>query len=126
MFLDRKSIFNRKIVIYPNFVSFRSSSSSCVFPAYVKSWIYLTPFPYLIDFPANILSGNATNVSGGLSMQSYGLLFFTQYLKNYGLKGQKIYCYGIMKTNKYLKVYSKFLHTSLASELEYKTNILSI
>jgi len=25
---------------------------------------------------------------------------------------------------KYLKVYSKFLHTSLASELEYKTNIL--
>ena len=29
-----------------------------------------------------------------------------------------------MKTNKYLKVYSKFLHTSLASELEYKTNIL--
>ena len=25
---------------------------------------------------------------------------------------------------KYLKIYSKFLHTSLASELEYKTNIL--
>ncbi|MBO8221071.1 ABC transporter permease [Prochlorococcus marinus] len=29
-----------------------------------------------------------------------------------------------MKTRKYLKVYRKFLHTSLASELEYKTNIL--
>ena len=29
-----------------------------------------------------------------------------------------------MKLKKYLKVYSKFLHTSLASELEYKTNIL--
>ncbi len=29
-----------------------------------------------------------------------------------------------MNPRKYLKVYSKFLHTSLASELEYKTNIL--
>ncbi len=29
-----------------------------------------------------------------------------------------------MKTRKYLKVYRNFLHTSLASELEYKTNIL--
>ena len=29
-----------------------------------------------------------------------------------------------MTLRKYLKVYTKFLHTSLASELEYKTNIL--
>jgi ABC-2 type transport system permease protein len=29
-----------------------------------------------------------------------------------------------MKQRKYLEVYKKFLHTSLASELEYKTNIL--
>ena len=29
-----------------------------------------------------------------------------------------------MNIRKYLKVYTKFLHTSLASELEYKTNIL--
>ena len=29
-----------------------------------------------------------------------------------------------MNFKKYLKVYKKFLHTSLASELEYKTNIL--
>ena len=29
-----------------------------------------------------------------------------------------------MNQNKYLKVYAKFLHTSLASELEYKTNII--
>ena len=29
-----------------------------------------------------------------------------------------------MSQRKYLKVYTKFLHTSLASELEYKTNIL--
>ena len=29
-----------------------------------------------------------------------------------------------MNIKKYLKVYTKFLHTSLASELEYKTNLL--
>ena len=29
-----------------------------------------------------------------------------------------------MNPKKYLKVYKKFLHTSLASELEYKANIL--
>ena len=29
-----------------------------------------------------------------------------------------------MNPKKYLKVYSQFIHTSLASELEYKTNIL--
>jgi len=29
-----------------------------------------------------------------------------------------------MNLKKYIKVYKKFLHTSLASELEYKTNIL--
>ena len=29
-----------------------------------------------------------------------------------------------MNLRKYLKVYKKFIHTSLASELEYKTNIL--
>ena len=29
-----------------------------------------------------------------------------------------------MNLRKYFKVYIKFLHTSLASELEYKTNIL--
>tara|TARA_A100001388_G_scaffold251941_1_gene214109 strand:- start:31 stop:825 length:795 start_codon:yes stop_codon:yes gene_type:complete len=29
-----------------------------------------------------------------------------------------------MNLSKYLKIYTKFLHTSLASELEYKTNIL--
>ena len=45
------------------------------FPAYVKFWIYLTPFPYLIDFPANLLSGNETNISGGLSMQILWIFF---------------------------------------------------
>ena len=29
-----------------------------------------------------------------------------------------------MKINKYFQVYKKFIYTSLASELEYKTNII--
>ncbi|KGF87987.1 conserved membrane protein [Prochlorococcus marinus str. GP2] len=37
---------------------------------------------------------------------------------------EKIHCDGIMSLRKYLKIYSKFLHTSIASELEYKTNII--
>ena len=41
------------------------------FPTYVKSWIYITPFPYLIDFPANLLSGNNTNIIGGFLMQLF-------------------------------------------------------
>ena len=44
------------------------------FPEYVKSWIYITPFPYLIDFPANLLSGNQANISGGLFMQIIWIL----------------------------------------------------
>ncbi len=39
------------------------------FPEKVKSWIYITPFPYLIDFPANLLSGNKTNMISGFLMQ---------------------------------------------------------
>ena len=45
------------------------------FPGYVKSWIYLTPFPYLIDFPANLLSGNKTNIFTGFAMQIFWILF---------------------------------------------------
>jgi len=52
------------------------------FPNYVKSWIYFTPFPYLIDFPANLLSGNTSNVSGGLGMQIlWIILLFPLFIK---------------------------------------------
>ena len=44
------------------------------FPEYVKSWIYITPFPYLIDFPANLLSGNITNIISGFVMQIFWIL----------------------------------------------------
>ena len=33
--------------------------------------IYFTPFPYLIDFPANLLSGNTTNIIGGISRKFF-------------------------------------------------------
>ncbi len=52
------------------------------FPSYVKSWIYLTPFPYLIDFPANLLSGNKTNISVGFFMQIlWILMLFPLFIK---------------------------------------------
>ena len=60
------------------------------FPEYVKSWIYLTPFPYLIDFPANLLSDNKTNVIGGFSMQILWILILFPLFK-------KIWSQGIRK-----------------------------
>ena len=61
------------------------------FPTYVKSWIYLTPFPYLIDFPANLLSGNETNIIGGLSMQILWILLFFPIFKKIWSEGTKKY-----------------------------------
>ncbi len=46
------------------------------FPNYVKSWIYFTPFPYLIDFPANLLSGNASNITSGIFVQIIWVVIF--------------------------------------------------
>tara|TARA_Y100000991_G_scaffold204795_1_gene180590 strand:- start:1768 stop:2601 length:834 start_codon:yes stop_codon:yes gene_type:complete len=37
---------------------------------------------------------------------------------------KKIFRNGIMKLKKYIKIYSIFLYTSLASELEYKANVI--
>jgi ABC-2 type transport system permease protein len=61
------------------------------FPEYIKSWIYLTPFPYLIDFPANLLSGNATNLSGGFSMQILWILLLFPIFRNIWTAGTKKY-----------------------------------
>ena len=61
------------------------------FPEFVKSWIYITPFPYLIDFPANILSGNPTNISGGFSMQILWILILFPLFKKIWSKGIKKY-----------------------------------
>ena len=61
------------------------------FPENVKSWIYLTPFPYLIDFPANLLSGNSTNVGGGFSMQILWILLLFPLFKKIWAEGTKKY-----------------------------------
>ena len=61
------------------------------FPNYVKSWIYFTPFPYLIDFPANLLSGNKTNISGGFIMQILWILLLFPLFKKIWYEGTKKY-----------------------------------
>ena len=61
------------------------------FPAYVKTWIYLTPFPYLIDFPANLLSGNRTNIVNGFAMQIFWIIFLFPIFKWIWIKGTKKY-----------------------------------
>ena len=61
------------------------------FPEYVKSWIYLTPFPYLIDFPANILSGNNTNIISGFFMQIFWISVLFPIFKRTWSLGTKKY-----------------------------------
>ena len=61
------------------------------FPEYVKSWIYLTPFPYLIDFPANLLSGNRTSIFGGFGMQILWIVLFFQIFRRIWSAGKKKY-----------------------------------
>ena len=61
------------------------------FPEYVKSWIYLTPFPYLIDFPANLLSGNKTNITTGLGIQILWIVLLFPIFKKIWSEGTKKY-----------------------------------
>ncbi len=61
------------------------------FPEYVKAWIYFTPFPYLIDFPANLLSGNETNVSRGFIMQILWIALLWPIFKKIWSEGTKKY-----------------------------------
>tara|TARA_B100000927_G_scaffold191055_1_gene154058 strand:+ start:883 stop:1674 length:792 start_codon:yes stop_codon:yes gene_type:complete len=59
------------------------------FPYYVKSWIYLTPFPYLIDFPASILSGNQSSIIEGLLIQLLWIILFFSIFKRVWKSGTK-------------------------------------
>ena len=61
------------------------------FPENVKSWIYLTPFPYLIDFPANLLSGNPLNINNGFIMQAFWIAILFPCFLNIWSKGKKKY-----------------------------------
>ena len=59
------------------------------FPSYIKKWIYLTPFPYLIDFPASLLSGNNINIYSGLLIQIIWILLFFIIFRKIWIKGTK-------------------------------------
>ena len=61
------------------------------FPEYVKSWIYLTPFPYLIDFPANLLSGNGKSVFEGFIMQILWIVLLFKIFRKIWSAGTKKY-----------------------------------
>ena len=61
------------------------------FPDFIKSWIYLTPFPYLIDFPANILSENQTNILLGLLLQFIWITLFFFLFRKVWFMGTKKY-----------------------------------
>tara|TARA_Y100000589_G_scaffold332077_1_gene389046 strand:+ start:2629 stop:3420 length:792 start_codon:yes stop_codon:yes gene_type:complete len=59
------------------------------FPNYIKTWLYFTPFPYLIDFPASILSGNKTNFISGIFVQIFWVLLFFLIFKKTWISGTK-------------------------------------
>ena len=59
------------------------------FPSFVKSWIYITPFPYLIDFPASILSGNQTNIIEGIFIQLLWIILFFSIFRKVWKSGTK-------------------------------------
>ena len=59
------------------------------FPYYIKSWIYLTPFPYLIDLPASILSGNQSKIIEGIFIQLLWIILFFLIIKKVWKSGTK-------------------------------------
>ena len=66
------------------------------FPEFVKSWIYITPFPYLINFPANILSENSTNISSGIFIQIlWIIIFFIMFRKTWKSGTKKFTAMGL-------------------------------
>ena len=66
------------------------------FPNFVKSWVYYTPFPYLIDFPARILSENNENIFLGLCIQIFWIfLFFFLFTKIWSRGSKKFTAMGL-------------------------------
>ena len=59
------------------------------FPEFVKSWVYFTPFPYLIDFPARILSENNVNILSGLCVQIIWIILFLNIFTKVWSQGSK-------------------------------------
>ena len=66
------------------------------FPEFVKSWVYFTPFPYLINFPANLLSGNDPNIISGICMQLiWVIIFFCIFAKTWKSGTKKFTAMGL-------------------------------
>ena len=87
---EKASSIERMLVIPTYFLSGLLAPVVSV-PDYIKNWIYLTPFPYLIDFPANLLSENPTNIRGGFSMQILWILLLYPLFRKIWSEGTKEY-----------------------------------
>ena len=59
------------------------------FPDFVRSWVYFTPFPYMIDFPARILSENSVNIFSGICIQITWITLFLFIFIKIWIKGSK-------------------------------------
>ena len=88
-FWTEKSSSVEKLLFIPTLFLSGLLAPVASFPNYVKSWIYLTPFPYLIDFPASILSGNQTSVVGGLLIQLLWIILFFSIFKKVWKSGTR-------------------------------------
>ena len=66
------------------------------FPEIVKNWINFTPFPYLIYFPASILSGNQTSIKSTIFVQFiWIILFFLIFRKTWSSGTKKFTAMGL-------------------------------
>ena len=84
-----QSFVNRKVIIYTYIISLRTLITSCFLPRKNKILDIFYTFPYLIDFPANVLSGNSTNIIGGLCMQIFWILLFFPLFRKAWIEGTK-------------------------------------
>ena len=88
-FWTEKSSSIEKLLFIPTLFLSGLLAPVTSFPYYVKSWIYLTPFPYLIDLPANILSENQENILAGIFIQLLWIILFYSVFKKVWKSGTK-------------------------------------
>ncbi len=90
-FWTEKASSIEKLIFIPTLFLSGLLAPVASFPLFVKSWIYITPFPYLIDFPACILSGNNVNILTGISMQFFWIILFFVIFRKVWKSGTKKY-----------------------------------
>ena len=88
-FWTEKASSIEKFLFIPTLFLSGLLSPVSTFPDYVKSWIYFTPFPYLIDLPASILSGNQANIIEGVFIQLLWIILFFSIFKKVWKSGTK-------------------------------------